>query len=635
VRVVPPYRELGRALPRRLRWTRARVPTRRRIPRLHRPEGRAIVRPSARVSLLQLAATLGVAFVIWSAGTVFQAVYAGRIYPHIIVDHVPVGGMTRDEALAALRDTEKARVDAPIFVQADEKSWRVTPAQFGARYDSAAAVGRALALAHAGSLFFGGWNEAQTIFNGANVPLSGTHDPPAVSRFVAAAARELSVSPRGAEVGVRGGDVTILRAPVPGRQLDRPGAVAALSAVINTHDATTVDLPLQQVDSGLGRDEARTAVDRADALLSGRVQFLYTDTANGSAPPWYLDKEGMLRLLTFTPRCEPQACRFDVGIDERKLLAAFDRGGVSAKVDSVPRSASYVLYKPDLNPADVSVQPTQDFSGTTIDVHSAALQILRQADVPASQRVANPIYLPMQSVPPRFTKRDAVALNFDLNVGATTLGYAGLGSDWARLDNLGTAANAITNTIVPPGGLFSFASVAGPLDATQGYTAGQNIVGPGDITGVDGGVNLAASAALGAAYDAGLQVERRAHYPYLSLYTQPGLDAMVSYDARDQGQGRGQGRAPDLVLRNTTGHAVLVMAEGDGVGGVTVYFFNSDNYAPMRQRGRYSVVVGAPRVSLNPDGSVDATISRTITINGKVTTTTRDSLSSHYQPIDP
>jgi len=628
VRIVPLYRELGRSLPRRMRWTRARVPTRRRVPKLHRPEGRAIVRPSARVSLLQLAATLGVALVIWSVGAIFQTVYAGRIYPHITIDHVPVGGMTRDDALAALRDTETSRVHSPIYVQAGDKSWRETPAQFGARYDSAAAVDRALALAHTGPLFFGGWTEARTIFNGANVPLSGTHDPAAVSRFVADATREVYVPPRRAIVGMRGNDVAIVSEAVPGRQLDKQGATATLSSVINTHDATLIALPLQQVDSDLGHSQAAAVLDQARALLSASVQFLYTNLNSGSLPPWYLDKAGMLRLLTFTPRCGARSCRFDLGIDARKLLVAFDRGGVSSKIDLAPTPASYSLYKPDDNPDHAGVTVNPDFPGRTIWADRAAFLILQQAHTPASDRT---VYIPTLPVFASFTKPNARALNFDHTVGTATRAYPNL--DWARLYNLGTAASAITNTLVQPGHTFSFASIAGPLDATQGYTAGQNIVGPGDITGVNGGPNLAASAVLGAAYDAGLSIERRVHYPYLSLNTPPGFDAMVSYDAGDPGGGRG--RAPDLVFRNTTDHPMLVMADSDGVGGMTVYIFNSDNYAPMRQRGAYSVAVDAPRIALNPDGSVDTTVSRTVTIDGKVTTTTRDSLSSHYAPIDP
>src|SRR5205085_11583059 len=117
VRVVPRYRELNGTLPRRLRWTRARTPTRRHVPQLYRPEGRTIARPSARVSLLHLLATLAVAGVLWAAAALFQAVYAGRIYPHVTIGQLPVGGMTRAEALAALRDAETARLNAPIDVQ--------------------------------------------------------------------------------------------------------------------------------------------------------------------------------------------------------------------------------------------------------------------------------------------------------------------------------------------------------------------------------------------------------------------------------------------------------------------------------------------------------------------------------------
>jgi len=635
VRIIPPYRELNRQLPRRLRWTRARVPTRQRIPKLHRPEGHEIVRPSARVSLMQLVTTLGVVAVMWVVGAIFQTVYAGRIYPHVTIDHVPVGGLTRADALAALRDTETARVNAPIFVQAGDKSWQVTPARFGARYDSAAAVDRALALAHSGPLFFGGWTEAQTIFSGANVPLSGTHDVAAVSRFVTSAKRDVYVPPRRAVVGVDGNDVAILHGSVPGRQLDVAGAAAALGAVINTHDATSVALPLQQVESDLGDDKAQAVLDQARALLSARVQFLYNNVNSGTAPPWYLDRAGLLRLLTFTPTCGTRSCRFDLGIDVRKLAVAFDRGGVARNVDRAPTPAYYSLYKNDNDPNHTQVRPNYDYIGQTINVDRAAALILQQADVPASSRT---VYIPTLTVSASFTLAAAQALNFNANVGSVALGYTGL--DWARQGNLDTAANAITNTIVQPGHTFSFAAIAGPLDATQGYTAGQNMVGPNDITGVNGGANLVASAALAAAYDAGLSIDRRVHYPYLNLYTQPGLDAMVGYDARVNANGHaGQGRVPDLVFRNTTNHPVLVMADsatpGDGTGVATVYIFNSAGYAPMRQQGSYSVDVGTPQVTLNPDGSVDTTIARAVTINGKVTTTTRDSLSSHYAPIDP
>ncbi len=613
MRVIPPSKGLSSTLPRRLRWTRARVPTRRRIPRLYRPEGRVIARPSATASLLQSIAFLAVVGVVWSAGALFQTAYAGRIYPHVSIDGVPVGGMTRDEALAALRVNEASRVNAPLLVRAADHTWQVTPARFGARYDLGGAVDRALALAHTGPFISGGWNEATTIARGANVPLRGAHDPAAAARFLAAAERAVHVPPQGAVVGVRGGDVAILRDPAPGHRLDLPGASAALGDAIDAYDATNVTLPLQRVDSALGYDEAADVMRQARSLLSATIQVQF---GAGNRPPWELTRPNMLRLLTFAPRCYVGGCRFDLDINRRKLAAAFDASGVSAAVDRLPTPASYQLY-PASDPLNSSVGVLPESIGNTINVDRAAFDILQQANA-APPRV---VYLPTLPVLASFKAGDAQALNFNRVVGSALLTFPGL--DWARLRNLDQATDAISNTIVAPGSVFRLARLAGPLIAANGYVAGQNSIGAGDITGANSGVDGTASAILRTAYDAGFPIVRRAPYPYVSAFAPPGLDAMVSY---------GQ-RGDDLVFRNTSSHPILVMTARDGAGSVDIYIFNSDGYAPSRAQGPYSSAVSAPRVTLNGDGSVDVTRTRTVTVPGHASAT--DSLSSHYAPIDP
>jgi hypothetical protein len=74
------------------------------------------------------------------------------------------------------------------------------------------------------------------------------------------------------------------------------------------------------------------------------------------------------------------------------------------------------------------------------------------------------------------------------------------------------------------------------------------------------------------------------------------------------------------------------MASNDSRGGVGVYIFNRAGYAPSHQRGPYTSTVRAPQVTLNPDGSVDAVITRSVTVGGH---TTQDQLASHTVPIDP
>lgn len=622
MRVVPRYRALNQSLPRRLRWTRARIPTRRHIPIPYRPEGRVIERPSARVSLLHLVATAVVVGVVWGVGTLLQSAYAGRIYPHVTIDRVPVGGMTREEALTALRYSETARINAPIYVQVGERSWQVTPAQFGAHYDVAGAVGRALALAHGEPFVIGGWDELQTIWQGANVPLTGWHDPAAISRFLNGVARTVYVPPRRATVGVAADDVAIVRHSVAGSQLDLSRAAVALGAVVNTHSATAVTLPQQPVESALGDPQAEATVARAHALLAAPIQFRWT--AEYASRSWLLARDGMLRLLTFTPRCSAGSCRFDMGINVHKLAEAFNRGGVARGVDRAPTPASYKLF-PAGNPRYSQVQVLPDFPGDTIDVPGAAAQVLQQANAPAGART---ILLPTLKLYTSFTAAAAQALNFNQDVGYSGVRFSGI--DWARLDNLNIGANVINDTIVPAGHTFSLSDRAGPLTGSAtalykngGYMPGQNEVGPGDITGVNSGVDLLATAVLAAAYDAGLPIVQRTHYPYLNAFAPPGLDVMVTY---------GKKHGPDLSFRNTTDHPILLMTSNDGAGGVGVYIFNSAGYAPAHQRGAYTSVSNAPRIALNPDGSVDTTITRNVATNGHAT---QDQISSHYTPIDP
>ncbi len=641
MRVVPPYRRLGQALPRRMRWTRQRPPTRRRIPRLYRPKGRRIVRPSARVSLLHLASTVGLIAVVWSVGALFQGFFAARIYPHIAIDHIPVGGMTREDAIAALNDTETARVHQPIFVQVGAQSFQVTPAQFGTRYDVAAAVDRALAFGHAGSPFVSGWSEVSTMARGANLPLSGTYDQGAIARFLSDIERKTHVAPLSAVVGVRGVQPVILRDPVPGQQLDVAGAAATLSRVVDTHDAAAVTLPLLRADSALGYPEANAALAQAHALLAAPITFQYT-----AQNTWSLTPDNIARLLSFSPQCRAQSCHFTLSIDAARLAQAFQRGDVSKAVEIPPSPATYQFYFATDGTPTVNV--VADSSGTIINTVSAANLVLQQAAVaPGSPRV---ITLPTKTTHATFTTQDAEALNFVRNVGSSAstdvLSPARTATlSAAQLHNLDAAGSLVNTRVAPPvvrpGQSVDLFALVGPLDATKVYSAGLNIVDAHNITGVNGGVEQFASAMLAAAYDAGLPIVQRDHYPYLTISTPPGLDAVLGDPATNpmtarKGPKGKHVHVPDLMFRNTTGHALLIQVYIDNSGTVRgVYLFNAPGYAPSRQQSANGYVVtdnGGPLITLNPDGSVDVVRSRTITVNGHSAT---DSMSGHYTSLDP
>src|SRR5918911_142610 len=265
---------------------------------------------------------------------------------------------------------------------------------------------------------------------------------PSTSRWTAStgrsrrpsSARPTTSPPRWASVGVRGNDVAILREPELGQRLDPAGAAAALSAALDRDNATHVTLPLQPVESALEHAQAEAALAQARALLAAPIQFLWTAQSSQS---WLLSRSNLLRLLTFTPRCAPQSCRFELGINVHKLAEAFNRGGVAARVDRPPIPASYVLYVAS-NPRASSVRVQPDSPGVAIDVVRAAAAVLQEAAVPPGSRT---IYLPTQPLYSHFTAAAAAALHFDRDVGYGGGHYTGL--DWARQDNLKVDANVI------------------------------------------------------------------------------------------------------------------------------------------------------------------------------------------------
>lgn len=113
--------------------------------RLHLGHRTAIV-----LSVLAAMLVLGAAGVAWATYD-YTNDYAGRLLPGTMVAGVEVGGMTSDEAIEAVGEAIKPRLDAPVTVTWDERSWTVTPREIGARNDSKEAVAAAFDAARSAS----------------------------------------------------------------------------------------------------------------------------------------------------------------------------------------------------------------------------------------------------------------------------------------------------------------------------------------------------------------------------------------------------------------------------------------------------------------------------------------------------
>src|SRR5687767_4133336 len=75
--------------------------------------------------------------------------YAGRLLPGAIIAGVEVGGMAPDEAVDAVREAIRPRLDQVITISDGDKDWTVSPRELGARNDAEQAVADAIEASRA------------------------------------------------------------------------------------------------------------------------------------------------------------------------------------------------------------------------------------------------------------------------------------------------------------------------------------------------------------------------------------------------------------------------------------------------------------------------------------------------------
>lgn len=109
--------------------------------------GRHLPRPGKWTTLtlgvLAVAGLIAVAGIAY-AGYDYSRKYEGRILPGATIAGVHVGGMTRSEALTAVRDAIRPELRRQIRVEAGGRAWVVKARELGARSDARRAVTAAL-----------------------------------------------------------------------------------------------------------------------------------------------------------------------------------------------------------------------------------------------------------------------------------------------------------------------------------------------------------------------------------------------------------------------------------------------------------------------------------------------------------
>ena len=461
---------------------------------------------------------------------------------------VPIGGMSRADAVATLEREIGPRAQAPVSVAAYDTTEEIFPAEAGLSFDPVATVDAA----------------EGRLYNPISMVLrlfgSTAVDPVIVVDEAALSARlqgfaDLLARPIVDPTVHYEGMTPVLTPGEDGRALDVP---VATNDVANAYLVATdpVALPEVVLAAPVSQEEAEAFVAGPATVAVSAPVAVQAETVTASIPPEVIAEA--THYLVEGDTLAPQ-------IDGSILYAP-----IAEDLRPISTPGNDATFEIDDNNVPVVV-PSRVGRGVSDEVLAAAV-----GNVLFEEGDARVAVTPITVRDPKLTTEQAAQLGVVEEISSFTqqVGYAEY-----MAHNLALAAEYINGTLLLPGEVFSMNKTTENRDPENGYMEGY-VIGPGGIftKALGGGLSAATTTMWSAAFYAGLEpVEVQAHSIYISRYV-PGLEATVAWDGFD------------MKFRNNTPYGVFITASTTDTS-MTVRMYSTRIYSAIEAEvgDRYGV----------------------------------------------
>lgn len=563
----------------------------RRLPR--RPQAVAIV------AAVLLAALVGVSAAVAAANS-------GRVMPGVRIGEIALGGLTRVEAEARLRDALPSLISGTATVVVDGVPTRIPYDEIGRGYEWDAMLDAAFAVARSGNLLTDGLARIGMLAISTDLTAKAHgYEADAIDQVAATIAARFTSPPIGARALYDPATGFSVRAASAGRRLDANAIRTALGAAISVPDPddVVVTLSTTPVESHVTNAIAQAAVNAARAMSR---QELTVEGEEGQRA--VLSQDDIAVSLVFGPgQNTAYEARADITVLRGKLAPSV------ASFAATSRNASFVFDATGV--ADVT--PAVD--GRSLNLTRTALAVmdaLNERAGGASVSVVEPVY---DAVPAPLTTEAAEAAAPDMaRLSTWTTNYvSGIGNSFSA--NISIPAQDVNGLVLAPGEWFDFWERIGPVTLERGYGYGGAIIGGRSTpTGVlAGGICSTSTTLFNAAMRGGLEMgERRNHSYYIARYPM-GLDATVFATDTYKVSMTFRNDTPDpIVIRAFTSPGVVRFDIWGVASGRTVTLSSPivTNRVAARETTTYNPNL-APGASVRVEGAYngfDASVTRTV-----------------------
>ncbi len=535
----------------------------------------------------------------------WQLWHTNRIYTGVTVAGVPVGGLSRAEALSRLTQNLTRYPLPTLSVTYNGRQWPITGDHARVSTDLLVAVNRAYLVGRQGGP---GSRLADQVAAGLGV----VDVSPDVQ--IDAAQLRYTVDQIASEVR------TPARAPAQMGEVMVPGQPG-----LDVDVEATVQALIDALEGSTPGDQLMTPLVVNQIPVPAPLPTAAPVTTPDAAAPSLLLRDSRYGLeFALDPVALASILISDnpPEADPARLRAILDEW--ASQVYLAPRDARLRF---DPNSGEVLVTQTSR-PGRQLNVDATAVAV-REA-LAAGQ---NQALLVVEPVAPAVDSNRVAEMGIRELVASGTSSFAG--SSPERVRNIEIAAEKFEGVVIPPGGIFSFNEFVEDVSAANGFEDSLIIWGDRTAVGIGGGVCQVSTTVFRAAYNAGMPIVERYNHGYVvDWYGDPGLDATIFTPS------------VDFKFRNDTGAYLLIDPVVNTANGILT--FNFYGTKPAREvyisEPEITNVQPAPPPLYTVDASVTpgqrkqvdwekpgmtATVTRTIVEGGQTRTET---LVSKYEP---
>ena len=466
-----------------------------------------------RLVLVLAAAVLAVALGLFG----LRLTHSDKVYPAIQVAGMDLGGLTREEARATLQQRADSLERGTVRFTFNDRTWEPTLRDLGATFDVNGTLERAYQIGRedaAGERL----DAVLGLVRGDRALSFGlTFDHAILAQWFDRVDGELGLPPHDARLSVQGTAVTVVP-EVDGTIVDRPAATATVLTAIRSMSPVAAPLPVVARTAVVRAADLAAARDRLATVLAQPLQLSYGQDS------WTLSGADLASFVV--QRIDPAkqgAAAHSMSLDQEKLTAWLEER-LAPSINRDPKDAIV-----GWNQGPVAVEWSED--GLRLRSADLAAEVERHLFGDHA-----PIALPVDVIKPTIDANNLGALGITTLLGRGDSNYAG--SDEGRATNLELGSYYLNNTLIPPGGWFSFNHTIGVINAERGFVESNVVDGERIGRDIGGGICQVSTTVFRAAYLAGMPIgEWNPHRYRIPFYEYdgwaPGLDASILQPTED------------------------------------------------------------------------------------------------------